>query len=198
VTSGTSGKISLWPRSTLELPYALECMVRMLDPYKDEHMVDFRSGKVPIFNAYPASTGRPSMLALMRLLREHVYSRRDEMTVMLRDRFISVQELLLSAKLRRADRLGQKPELTAREEALKKHMTITSEQNEALWDRFIERIVVTQKGKTVVFFAAWIQVYQLAAACEARGVNIEWAPNLSFLPEAEPRGTSFLTVGWTQ
>jgi hypothetical protein len=175
VTSGTSGKISIIPRSTQELPYFLECVVRMLDPYKEEHMVDFRSGKVPFFNAYPASTGRPGMLIIMRLLREHVYSGRNDMTITLRDHFIGGQELWLSAKLRRAERLGQKPELTAREEELKKLIGLTPEQNEALWDRFVERIVLAQKGRTVLFLGAWIQVYQLAKACKTRGVKIEWA-----------------------
>jgi hypothetical protein len=88
VTSGTTGNISMIPWSTRELPYFLECAVRLLDPFKDEHMVNFRSGQVPFFNAYPASTGRPGMLVITRLLREHVYSGRDDMSVTLRDRFI--------------------------------------------------------------------------------------------------------------
>jgi hypothetical protein len=195
VTSGTSGKISLWPRSTLELPYSLECMIRMLDPYEDEHMVDFRSGEVPFFNAFPASTGRPGMLVLTRLLREHVYSGRDDMTVTLRDRFISGQELWLSAKLRRAERLGQKPELTAREEKLKEEMELSPEQNQAHWDRFIDRIVVGQKGKAVLFFGAWIQVYQLAAACKIRGVKIEWAPGSVIFTGGGTKGYVF-PDGW--
>jgi hypothetical protein len=195
VTSGTSGKISLWPRSTLELPYSLESMIRMLDPYEDEHMVDFRSGKVPFFNAFPASTGRPGMLVLTRLLRERVFSGRDDMTVTLRDRFISGQELWLSAKLRRAERLGQKPELTAREEKLKKEMELSPEQNKALWDRFVDRIVVAQKGKAVLFFGAWIQVYQLAAACKTRGVKIEWAPESVIFTGGGTKGYVF-PDGW--
>jgi hypothetical protein len=195
VTSGTSGKISMFPRSVPELPYFFSGVVRMLEKYKDEHMIDLFSGEVPIINVYPASTGRPGMLVLMRTLREKAYSGRTDMTITFRDRHITTQELWLSAKVRRADRLGQTLVLTPEEEELKKEMLVTPEQNEALWDRFIERIVTEQKGKAVLFFGAWIQVYQIAVACKARGVKVEWSPESVIFSGGGTKGYVF-PDGW--
>jgi hypothetical protein len=197
VTSGTSGKISMFPRSTLEMPLFLACVVSMFDPYKGEHMVDFRSGNVPIFNAYPASSGRPGMLQIFKMLREQFYGGRTDMTVTFRDRFISTQELWLSAKWRKAERLGQTLALTPREEALKKDMLLGPEETEALWDRFLDRLVVQQKGKTVLFFGAWIQVYQIAAGCKKRGIKVEWAPDSVVFSGGGTKGFVF-PDGWKE
>jgi len=195
VTSGTSGKISMFPRSLSEMPYFLANVTRMVSPYKDEQMADLYSGEVPIFNAYPASTGRPGMLTIFKMLREEVYSGRTDMTITFRDRPITAQELWLSAKVRRADRLGEKLVLTPREEELKKEMLLSPEQTEALWDRFVERIITEQKGKTVLWFGAWIQVYQLAMACKTRGVKVEWGRGSTIFSGGGTKGYVF-PDGW--
>jgi acyl-CoA synthetase (AMP-forming)/AMP-acid ligase II len=64
-----------------------------------------------------------------------------------------------------------------------------------LWDEFIEKTVVAQKGKTVVFFAAWIQCYQLALACKERGIKIEWSPKSVIYGGGGTKGFTF-PDGW--
>lgn len=195
VTSGTSGKVSMYPRSLSEMQIFLANVLWMVGPYKNEHVVDLMSGNVPIINLYPASTGRPGMLTVFKMLREQVYGERTDMTITFRDRPITVQELWLSAKVRRADRLGETITLTPLEQAIKKEMYPSPEQTEALWDQFIERAVSAKKGKTVMFFGAWIQVYQIAMACKTRGVKIEWAPDSLVWTGGGTKGFTF-PDGW--
>jgi hypothetical protein len=197
VSSGTSGKISVFPRSVPEMPLFLACVVSMLDPYRGEHAVDFRAGNVPIFTAYPASSGTPGILQIFKMMREQFYGGRTDMTVTLRDRFISVQELTFSAKWRKAERLGQALELTPTEERLKAEMLLPPEEIESLWDRFLDRLVVQQKGKTILFMGAWVQVYQIALACKKRGIKIEWAPDSVVASGGGTKGFVF-PDGWRE
>jgi hypothetical protein len=191
VSSGTSGKISVFPRSVPEMPMFFACLISMLDPYRDEHALDFRAGKVPVFTAYPASTGSPGILQLFKMMREQIYGGRADMTVTLRDRFISVQELSFSAKWRKAERLGQTLELTPRERQLKAEMLLPLEDVEALWDRFLDQLVVQQKGKAIVFTGGWVQVYQIALACKKRGIKPEWSPDSVLLSGGGTKGFAF-------
>jgi hypothetical protein len=179
------------------MPLFLASVVAMFDPYGNEHMIDFGAGQVPIFNAYPASSGRPGMLQVFRMMREKYFGGRSNMTFTFRDRPISTQELWLSAKWRKADRSGERLELTPREEDLKKEMLLPPEEVEALWDRFLDRLVVQQSGKTVLFFGAWIQVYQIALGCKKRGIKIEWAADSVIFSGGGTKGFVF-PEGWQE
>lgn len=190
-SSGTSGKISIFPRSTLEEPYFLENVVRPLDPHPGEHTIDFRSGTIPVFNSWPARRGRHNLPITFRLMRDLIFSGREDMIVTLDDKFMGAEALWLAGKLRRADNLGEKLILTPREQELSKHLAVTPGEEEALWDRFIERAVIRQKGRTILFFGVWIQLYQLARECRERGVKIEWAEDSVLMTGGGTKGFSF-------
>jgi hypothetical protein len=194
-SSGTSGKISIFPRSALEEPYFLENFVRPLDPYPGEHSVDLRSGTVPIFNPWPSRRGRHNLPITFRLLRDRIFSGREDMLVTLDNKFMGAEALWLAGKLRRADNLGEQLVLTPREKILSKELAVTPGQDEALWDQFIERAVVSQKGKTILFFGVWIQLYQLATECRKRGVAVEWSEKSVLATGGGTKGFSF-PDGW--
>jgi hypothetical protein len=194
-SSGTSGKISVFPRSTLEELYFLENTIRPLDPFGDEHTVDFRSGNVPVFNPWPARRGRHNLPITFRLMRDLIFSGREEMVITLDDKFMGAEALWLAGKLRRADNLGEKLELTPREQLLKQILAVRPEEDEALWDRFIEKAVVAQKGKSILFFGVWIQLHQFATECKKRGVKVEWSPQSVLMTGGGTKGFNF-PDGW--
>ena len=191
LSSGTSGKISVWPRSTVEEPFFLEFIHRMFDPYPGENTLNLREGKVPYLCAWPASTGRHSMTIIMRLLRAGQYKGREDQIIVLNDGHMSAGALWLAGKLRRAETLGEKLELTPREKALATQMAAEARDMEKCWDRFIERAVVQQRGKQVLYFGFWIHTYQLAKACADRGMRIEWAPDSIVLTGGGTKGFNF-------
>jgi hypothetical protein len=194
-SSGTSGKISVFPRSTNEEVYFLENTIRLLDAYPGERTVDFRSGTIPIFNPWPARRGRHNLPITFRLMRDLIFSGREDMIITLDNKFMGAESLWLAGKLRRADTLGEKLVLTPREELLRESLAVSPKDDEALWDQCIEKAVVAQKGKTIILFGVWIQLYQLATACQKRGVKIEWAPDSVLMTGGGTKGFSF-PDGW--
>jgi hypothetical protein len=196
-SSGTSGKISVFPRSALEDRYFLENLIRPLDPFRDEHTIDFRSGNIPVLNPWPARRGRHNLSITFRLLRDFIFGGREEMIITLADKFMGAEALWLAGKVRRADTLGQKLELTPREQKLRQSMASTAGEDEANWDRFIDRAIVQQKGKSVMFFGVWVQLYQLATECRKRGVKVEWSPQSVLMTGGGTKGFSF-PDGWKE
>jgi hypothetical protein len=194
-SSGTSGKISVFPRSTFEETYFLENTIRLLDPYKDERTVNIRTGNVPILNPWPARRGRHNLPITFRLMRDLIFSGREDMLITLDDKFMGAEALWLTGKLRRADNLGEKLVLTPREQTLKQSLAVSAKDDTTLWDRFIEKAVVGKKGQTVVLFGVWIQLHQLATACKERGVKIEWAPDSVLMTGGGTKGFNF-PDGW--
>lgn len=51
LSSGTSGKISIFPRSTVEEPFWYEHVLRIFDdPYREEDTIAMRTGKIPFIS----------------------------------------------------------------------------------------------------------------------------------------------------
>ncbi|MEJ7935822.1 hypothetical protein WG907_16375 [Sphingobium sp. AN558] len=186
-SSGTSGKISLFPRSTVEVPFFFEHFLRMYGPLRD--MV--ASGNYPFICAYPARHGRHSMTLVFDLMKQHVYGGRDDMIITLGDGRTGASELWLAGKVRRADTLGEKLELTPREQLLAKRLAADAKDSAKRWDDFIERAVLAQKGKTVVYNGFWLQLFQIAQECASRGVKVEWAQDSAILAGGGTKGYTF-------
>jgi hypothetical protein len=195
LSSGTSGKISVWPRSTVEEPFFLEHIYRMFDPYKDEPTIDLRSGRYPYLCAWPAAYGRHNYPIMFRLLRENAYKQDPNLVITLGQDFMGAGELWLAGKLRRAEARGEKVVLTPREEKLVERMKAAAKNNKALWDSFIDRAVLQQRGKRVLFFGYWTQNYQIAKECSDRGIKIEWAPDSIVFTGGGTKGFTF-PEGW--
>ncbi|WP_340317411.1 long-chain-fatty-acid--protein ligase [Rhizorhabdus argentea] len=186
-SSGTSGKISLFPRSTVEVPFFLEHVLRMFGPHRD--MV--ASGNYPFICAYPGRRGRQGTPIMLDLLHKHVYGGRDDMIITLGNGFTGANELWLAGKLRRAETLGEKLVLTPREQALGRQLAADAQDGTKRWDDFIERAVLAQKGKTVVYNGFWVQLYQIALECAKRGVKVEWAQDSVLVAGGGTKGYTF-------
>ena len=186
-SSGTSGKISLFPRSTVEVPFFLEFCLRLYGPHQD--MV--ASGNYPFISAWPTRYGRNNMPIMLSLLQKHVYGGREDMIITLGDDFAGVGELWLAGKLRRAEALGEKLELTPRELALGREIAAKAKDSTKRWDDFIERAVIAQKGKTVIYNGFWVQLYQIALECAKRGVKVEWAQDSVLVAGGGTKGYTF-------
>ena len=186
-SSGTSGKISLFPRSMVEMPFFLQHILRMFGPHSD--MV--ASGNYPFISAYPGRSGRQGTAIMLDLLRNQVYGGRDEMIITLGDGFAGANELWLAGKLRRAETLGEKLELTPRERALGREIAAKAKEGTKRWDDFIERAVLAQKGKTVIYSGFWVQLYQIALECTNRGVKVEWAQDSVLVAGGGTKGYTF-------
>lgn len=186
-SSGTSGKISLFPRSTVEVPFFLEHVLRMFGPHQDI----VASGKYPFICAYPGRSGRQGTAIMLDLLRNQIYGGRDDMIITLSDGFAGANELWLAGKLRRAEALGEKLELTPREQALGREIAAKAKDSTKRWDDFIERAVIDQKGKTVIYNGFWVQLYQIALECIKRGVKVEWAQDSILVAGGGTKGYTF-------
>lgn len=191
LSSGTSGKISIWPRSTIEEVYFIEYIYRLVEEAVDLPGFPLRDGKLPYLCAWPAAYGRHNYPIMFRLLRDKAYAEHPERVITLGDAFMGAGELWLAGKLRRAESLGEKIELTEREKILIEKIKAQETKSDALWDGFIDRAVIQQRGKRVLLFSFWIQLYQFAQKCAERGVKIEWSPDSVIYVTGGTKGFTF-------
>ena len=197
VSSGTTGKISFFPRSTVESDAFFHLIMQALSPYGDEPGAGLESGEPEWFSPVPMATGRQSMTRFFALIRSRCYGGDPSRMHTLGAGHWNADMLWLSGRMRAAERRGETSEVAltpALQQAAQDLKRIQSDA-EGNFDRFFEDLMVGQKGRRVVLFAMYPALFGLASECHRRGLRPELHPDTFILTGGGTKGHEF-PEGW--
>jgi len=178
LSSGTSGKISIQPKTAVEGNHLMVGELRCFLPYRDEPGLDPFRGDATLVTPWIARSGPHHVTMLQTNAVKNIFGGREEGVVTLGYQKMSADALWLSGRLRRAQMTGEELKLTDKERELAKQIAKESADvaSPAQMDRFIDQAVTRLKGKKVYIRATWQRIYDMAVACKERGVRPDYAP----------------------
>lgn len=201
-SSGTSGKISFFPRSTTEEQIYLRDFLRVNAGYRDEPDSGLASGDVDMLAPWPVATGSHNVPSLFRLLRENVYNGKPgEHLHTLGKGHWNLDLMWFAGRVRAAQAKGDSaaPALAAELRRLQDTVATDQASTAENIDRFIEEMLEGQRDRKVFLFAPPRELHALAVECEKRGRRPDFAPDsYIFSPgRADSKGGT-LPDGWMQ
>jgi hypothetical protein len=195
VSSGTSGKVSFFPRTTVEMGILLRATLQTFAGYRDEADTGLASGDADMFSPLPMATGRQTLPRVFALFRDHCYGGDGSRIHTRGQGHWDADMLWLSGRLRAAAARGEEialaPETVAVAERVKAIQADAVRENE----QFLHDLMVGQRGKRVVLFAPTFTLYDLAAECERRGMDSDFAPGTCIITGGGNKGAE-LPDGW--
>jgi hypothetical protein len=199
VSSGTSGKVSVYPKSRLEGRHLMEGLLRILAPCGEEPGIDITSGRYPFLTVWPATTGHHHLTRMLELMREEIFPGHEDMVITRGNQRLTADDLWLAGKLRRAEALGEEIQLSEAEELRREQLAAQAAEftRAQMLDSFIERAVIAQRGRTIGLMSPWIEVIQLAQACKDRGIEPPYNPDSVIMSGGGSKGFTF-PDGWRE
>ncbi|WP_340313438.1 phenylacetate--CoA ligase family protein [Rhizorhabdus argentea] len=194
-SSGTSGKISFVPRGIPEDVAQVAMFVRFFEPYGDEYGIDIRKGDVPFLCPWPSDSGRQAFINTIDNLRKSHYASHPELIKTVGQGRITADELLLASKVSRAESLGEELILDEDEASIAERVAARNRAMPDRVDRYVDDVLAKMAGRKVVLFGFWTQLYQLAVACKAKGIVIDWSPDSFVVSGGGTKGFVF-PDGW--
>jgi hypothetical protein len=179
-SSGTTGKISFFPASSVEQLYRYRSYMTVNGPFRDEPDSHLASGEVDYFAPWPVATGRHNIPKMFELMRKHLYGHRPGKHVFtLGEGHWDVDLLWLSGRMRAAEARGELAALRLPPDMEKRRHELAEMQARASdnADEFIEELMVRRRGETIFLFAPFGQMIALAQQCKARGLRAEFSPD---------------------
>jgi hypothetical protein len=178
LSSGTSGKVSVQPKTMREGKHLLMGMVRGLLPYGDEPGLDARTGDATYVSPWPARSGPHSITMKHTNMVRHIFGGDEDKVITLGQQEMSADELWLSGRLRRAQMRGEDLQLSAGERVLVKEMAERATLNASpeFMDRFVERAVSGLRGRKMFTITTWQRLYEMAKLCKQKGLSPDYAP----------------------
>jgi hypothetical protein len=177
-SSGTSGKVSFFPRGVAEAAYRTYNFLDIHSAYRDEPDSGLASGEVEYFAPWPVATGRHNMPAHFQSLREIVFKDHPERMHILGKGHWDVDMLLLSGRLRQAEARGALADLqlTPAMERVRERLLKEQASAQGNIDAFIHELFVEARGKRIFLQAAFGQLIPLAQEAKKRGLKAEFGP----------------------
>ncbi|MCK9554114.1 hypothetical protein, partial [Aquamicrobium sp.] len=111
-SSGTSGKISLFPISHDEETLFIDKNTYIVEPYRQESGINAKSGEYAFVCPWPSRYGRHNIPFIMRVLKTYCYGGDDSMFVTLGEGTITADEMWLNGRIQRAKVSGEDLDLT--------------------------------------------------------------------------------------
>jgi hypothetical protein len=112
VSSGTTGKVSFFPRSTIEMDTLLHATLQTFSGYGSEPDTGLARGDADMFSPLPMATGRQTLPRVFAMFRDYCYAG-DGSRIHTRGRgHWDADMLWLSGRLRGAQARGEELELT--------------------------------------------------------------------------------------
>jgi hypothetical protein len=178
LSSGTSGKVSVQPKTVVEGRHLMDGILRCFMPYRDEPGFDPRTGEATFISPWPVRSGPHHVTMMHTNMVKHTFGGDESRVITIGQHKMAADELWLSGRLRRAESIGEQLQLTESERALAQQMAEKSKKTSSpeQMDLFIEQAMTRQKGKKVFITSSWQRYYELAQACKLRGVKPDYAP----------------------
>src|SRR5690606_24654426 len=178
-SSGTSGKISVFPRGQAEADYRTNNFLDIHAGYRNERDSALASGEVEYFAPWPVATGRHNMPAHFKALAERVYKNHPERMHILGKGHWDVDMLWLSGCLRAAEAKGDLGSLQLSPAMQRVRERLQQQQADAQKniDEFIEQLFVGARGKRIFLQAPFGQMIPLAQEAKKRGLKAQFSPD---------------------
>lgn len=181
-SSGTSGKISFFPKSTDEQLFSHYAYMFGNMGFADEDDSGLQTRKVDFFCPWPVASGHHNLPTAFRILRDHHYAGIPGKHVFTVGQGHWDLDLhWLSSKLQAAANRGETLQLAPNQVVLRDRLREVRElelQNkEAEWDAFLNELVVTHADQRVFVMAAAPQLYSIALEAQKRGLTINLTPD---------------------
>jgi hypothetical protein len=201
-SSGTTGKISVFPRTTREETYRLNNFLDINGRYRDEPDSGLVSGEVDYFCPWPVATGRHNMPTFFKMLQERVYrDKPGEHVHLMGNGHWDVDMLWLSGRLRSAEAKGELSslKLTPAMQRMRERMAQLQSANGEQIDAFVHKLFVEYRDRRVFLFAPFLQMIPLAQECLKRGLDARFAPDSYVLTggRSGSKGVAF-PEGWME
>lgn len=199
VSSGTTGKISFFPRSTVESDAFFHLIMQALAPYGDEPGAGLENGAPEWFSPVPMATGRQSMTRFFALIRARCYHGDASRMHTLGAGHWNADMLWLAGRMRAAERRGEAtsvaltPALRRAAHELKRIQADAAEN----FDRFFDDLMTDQRGRRVVLFAMYPALVNLATECRRRDLQPQLHPDSFILTGGGTKGHEF-PDGWLE
>lgn len=180
-SSGTSGKISLLPRSTLEDKYAASALAFSFSKYRDESGPKQAFGP-DVYYVWPFNRyGRHSTAMAIRVVIEHGFGG-DESHVLTLGGKMSTDILWMTGRLKKAEIDGTTAQLkkTKAWQRLSQKLSETEASNALTNEEFYKDVLTRLKDKSVVFVFGLTYYWAMIECAEKYGLEIRFAPD-SFL-----------------
>jgi hypothetical protein len=194
-SSGTSGKISVFPRGQREADYKLNNFLQVHSGYRSEPDSGLTTGEVEYFCPWPVATGRHNMPAHFKALRETVFARHPERMHILGKGHWDVDMLWLSGRLRAAEAKGELGalKLTPALERIRDKLKIQQAGAQEDVEAFIEELFVGARGKRIFLQCPYGQMIPLAQEAKKRGLTAQFDANSYILAggRSGSKGTVF-------
>jgi hypothetical protein len=183
-SSGTSGKISFFPRDIAEHRLQFRAFLQAHSGYRGEPDSGLQTGEVDYFAPWPIASGRQSMPNFFRQLGEVLFRDKPGKHVhTLGNGHWDVDLLWLSGRIAAAERKGELAalQLPPKMAALRERLIAQRQAEPDNTEAFFEELFVRQRGKRLFLFAPYLQMIPLAQECLRRGIQAEFGPGTYIL-----------------
>jgi hypothetical protein len=201
-SSGTSGKISFYPRTQEELENRLKNFVDIHGKYRDEQASRLGSGEIDFFTPYPLATGRHNLPSMFQSLRDILFKGDASHVHTLGQGHWNVDLLWLSGRIKSAEAKGELAalKLTPAMERMRAELAVQQEQATGEVDRFIETLMIDNKGKEIFLHAGYPVLIPLAQECRKRGLKADFGPGTYVLGGGPPsaKGMANIPEDWAE
>lgn len=178
ISSGTTGKISFYPRSSVEADIFIRLFVQALEGFGKEPDSALHTGEPDWFSPHPMATGRQTMVRMFDLIRRHCYGGDGSRIHTLGQGHWDADMLWLSGRMRAAEARGETAalRLTPALQRVREKVRAAQEFSAESAERFITELFVEHSGKRVILFAPTGMLIDLAADVKRRQLKPRFAP----------------------
>ena len=170
-SSGTSGKLSIIPRSYIETCHHVEMWFKFMDGYRREYVGDIRAlnGTVPIF--LPTYRQGRHVQRAMEIAYPAICGS-DEHFICAFPGKLSADLLTLGGRLAAAEAKGEQGRLTLNPALLEQREQMLEFQRRVpqFMDAFFDKML-EYRGRRVMFVGTWVSLLQATLAGEKRGIQ---------------------------
>jgi hypothetical protein len=197
VSWGTTGKVSFFPRSTVEADVFARYMIQALSGPRDEPDSGLAHGTADWFSAVPMASGRHGMLRMLNLIVEHCYGGDQSRMHSLGRMHWDADMLWLSGKLRAAESRGETaqfeltPALTRIRDSIVEAQRLAADNT----GQFLDELLIAQKNKGVILFGPLPSLIDLAGECQRRGLEPDFSSGCFIVTGGGRKGQVF-PDGW--
>jgi len=178
-SSGTTGKISVFPKGEIEEMTRFNNQLVIHGPWPGEPDSRLAGGKLDFFCPWPVSTGRHNFPNNFKMLRKHLYGGDDSRVHVLGDAHWDIDVLWLAGRIRAAEAKGQLSELrlNPKMQALRDRLTQQQAAGKDNIDKFLHELLVEYAERPVFLFAPFNLLIPLAQEAKKRGMKAKFSPD---------------------
>ena len=201
VSSGTTGKVSFFPRGDREAEIFVRYVVQTLSGFRDEPDAGLATGEPEWFAAFPMATGRQNFPRMFQLLQRYVYGGDPSRMHTLGKGHWDADMLWLWGRIRSAEARGENftGTLTPALERVRERVQGELDTAAANSAQFLRELVEDFRGKRILVFGPRGSLINLASMCKERGLQPELGPG-SFIFTGGASGSKgdVFPEGWEQ